>query len=169
MQKVTSKDTSINSEKLPAIFKKTPIDAISGYVLDYGCGKYTAHIKAFVESNGTAKYLPLDPFNQPASVNAESKSTAFLHKEKTYCVCSNVLNVIDDDDAIVSAIKSMLNMACQVYITVYEGDGKGTSRYTKNDCFQRNLKLRDYMQFIKKAGAAPRAEIKKGMIIIHNF
>ena len=43
-QKYTSAATSINSAKLPAVFKKLPEKPVA--LLDYGCGKYTDHIRA---------------------------------------------------------------------------------------------------------------------------
>ena len=68
MQSFTSKETSINSVKLPAVYKRATFSA--PVVLDYGCGKYTEHIRRVIPEG--VDYLPYDPFNQPDDVNRAS-------------------------------------------------------------------------------------------------
>lgn len=65
----TSANTSINSEKLPRIFSKIS-DIWEEYsaVLDYGCGKYTDHIKGHCMQHNKC-YLPVDPYNQSGMTN----------------------------------------------------------------------------------------------------
>ena len=73
-QVITSKNTSINSSKLPAVYNKIDWDALMfqwykehnglnplGIVLDYGCGRYTQHIQDFVNSKGFY-YIGYDPY-----------------------------------------------------------------------------------------------------------
>lgn len=165
-QSVTSKDTSINSKKLPAIYGKLAAEFLSGYVLDYGCGKYTDHIRDHVESKGYAHYLPFDPYNQTHDTNMDSKAAALAHREKTIAVCSNVLNVIDSDDAIVAALLDMAAMAATIHITVYEGDRTGKGKYTSDDSYQRNMRIKDYMPLLEKAGFRFCTYLEKGMITI---
>lgn len=163
-QKFTSKGTSINSANLPKIFRN--IDYNSSYILDYGCGKYIDHIRSEVEKNGS-KYLPYDPFNQDEKTNSHS-----LHIVQKLCdegkpvdvVCSNVLNVIDDDAVvkeIINYIENIVNSSGgKAYFVVYEGDKIGIGRQTGKDQYQRNSKLCDYLKFFRKA------RIQKGMIIV---
>ena len=60
-QVITSKNTSINSSKLPAVYNKINWEELwvewvtqnnglnpIGIILDYGCGRYTQHIQDFV-------------------------------------------------------------------------------------------------------------------------
>ena len=45
-QTFTSAGTSINRDKLPAVFRKA--DFTSRAIFDYGCGKYTDHIREYL-------------------------------------------------------------------------------------------------------------------------
>ena len=96
-QSFTSSATSINKERLPAVYRKASLSA--RIVMDYGSGKYTEHIQRFVNEQHRT-YLPFDPYNQPDDRNA---ATATLVCNAMYMhlpvdvICSNVLNVIDDD------------------------------------------------------------------------
>jgi hypothetical protein len=162
MQSYTSSATSINSTKLPAVFRRATITAPA--VLDYGCGRYTDHIKASLPDTD---YLPYDPFNQPDDVNRESYN-AMLHYIKTGnkvdVTCSNVLNVIDDDDTIkqiAGVIEWIVSRSGGTgYVTVYEGNRSGTGRQTGPDQYQRNEPLRNYLRFFRNA------RISNGMIIV---
>lgn len=151
-QKCTSKATSVNSKKLPAIFKKIQFNP-GDLVQDWGAGKYTDHIREFVESKG-CQYHPYDPYNLPGS-------------EIWPCdvvVCSNVLNVIDSDDVLVETIFDITYVGKMAYISVYEGDGSGVGKVTKKDCYQRNQKLSWYFDKIVSLGYHPT--MKNGVITI---
>lgn len=61
MQTRTSKNTSVNSWRLPAVYNKVDWDRLKQayslstdcpLVYDYGCGKYTEHIRDFLEKKG---------------------------------------------------------------------------------------------------------------------
>ena len=67
-QRYTSKDTSVNTGKLPFLFSH--LESLIGkaekpdhYILDIGCGKETAHIREKVKSLGWG-YIGYDPYNQ---------------------------------------------------------------------------------------------------------
>lgn len=75
MQAFTSAATSINAARIPAVFGKLP--ERPPVLLDYGCGRYTDHIRAALP--GT-EYLPFDLFNQPADVNRASLRAAADHR-----------------------------------------------------------------------------------------
>lgn len=172
-QTYTSANTSINSNKLPKIFGMVSIPAGS-VVLDYGSGRYTDHIRDALP--GTV-YLPYDPYNQPQNVNRASFRrylSAVKNGEPVTVVCSNVLNVIDDDETVQSIATSLLfaaaNRNVTVYVTIYDGDRSGIGRRTGPDQYQRNEPLSAYMRFFidiaERLGLS--IEAKKGMISIHS-
>ena len=154
MQNCTSAGTSVNSKKLPALFTKVKFNP-GDVVLDWGCGKYIDHIKAKVEGDG-AMYWPFDPYNLPGSTPCPCD----------VAVCSNVLNVIDDDEEMEETIHMLCHASGIVYITVYEGDRSGVGRVTKADCYQRNQPLKWYYRLItEKLGY--KATMKNGVICIN--
>ena len=163
-QKYTSSATSINSTKLPAVYRKASLSA--SLVMDYGCGKYTDHIRSHV--NGLHKtYLPFDPYNQPDERNA---STATLVCNAMYLrfpvdvICSNVLNVIDDDDEVKKIARHIEEITAVSggtgFVTVYEGNRSGIGKVTGKDQYQRNAPLRSYLRYFRNAS------IHNGMIIV---
>lgn len=164
MQTYTSAKTSINREKLPAVFNKAPLSSL--FVMDYGCGRYTDHIRKAVESHG-AIYLPFDPYNQSSETNQNTMDKIDLATRKHISVdvvCSNVLNVIDSDEVvahIADAIEKIVTVTGGTgYVTVYEGNRSGTGKKTGPDQYQRNEALREYLKYFT------RATIKNGMIIV---
>lgn len=164
MQTFTSSATSINKAKLPAVYRKATFDA--PFVLDYGCGKYTDHIRAFLNNAGR-ELFPFDPFNQPEDVNSETTRRTYLSMQKHIpldVVCSNVLNVIDDTDTIRNIANQIQTIVERTggtaYITVYDGDRSCIGRATGNDQYQRNEPLRNYLKYF------PYGVIRNGMIIV---
>ena len=156
-QRYTSAETSINASKLPALVKKGLkmglFDGVS--VLDYGCGKYTGHVAAAMMEKASA-YYPYDPYNQGEETNAHSlieQGNACQVSTNTAVICSNVLNVIMEDDIIIDIIRNGLKLGRYMYVTVYTGKGDGVGRPTKKGCFQRNEKLSTYVALAEKAGA----------------
>lgn len=166
VQKRTSANTSINRTKLPTAFNMLKP---WGAVLDYGCGKYIDHIKAFCEENGAREYFPFDPFNRTIVENAAATMTGEMYGYDTV-YCCNVLNVIDSDATVWNVVHRLYDW-CRPYgriiIQIYEGDKSGKGRETKNDCFQRNEKTADYVRFLGACqGASFTYEIKHNCIII---
>lgn len=163
VQHFTSAQTSINSARLPAVYGKI-IGTRPRAVFDYGCGRFTDHIKAAV---GEAEYMPFDPFNQPDGVNADSLRRLAALRSASVPVtvaCSNVLNVIDSDD-VIQGIADKITSIVRVsggaaYITVYEGNRSGEGKQTGPDQYQRNEPLRNYLRFF------PGAAVRSGMIIV---
>lgn len=160
MQKYTSADTSVNKNKLPAIFKKIDwmklnnvlrkrnweIYGHSGYftVFDYGCGKYSRETRDFVNCNGFA-YLPYDPYNLPEWQNHTNLKET-ISERTLIVVCSNVLNVIDDDKEVERIHDFITSFGEFFFYNVYEGDKSGVGRETKPDCYQRNQRLDSYLR-----------------------
>ena len=79
-------------------------------------------------------------------------------------VCSNVLNVIDDDAEVQKIAHHLEEIALTSgghgFVTVYEGDRSGTGRRTGSDSYQRNEPLRNYLRFFR------HAVMRNGMIVI---
>ena len=163
MQTLTSKNTSINSAKLPAIFRK--VKQFNPIIFDYGCGRYTDHIRTHLP--GGCVYLPYDPYNQPDEVNKASRfvlSMATKNGDPVDVVCSNVLNVIDDLDTVKSIAKEIETIVTATggtgYITVYEGNKSGIGRQTGPDQYQRNEPIKDYLKYFS------HATVKNGVITV---
>ena len=163
-QGFTSKSTSINRTKLPAVYRKASLKA--HYILDYGCGKYVDHIRDELLRNGR-ELLPYDPYNQQYEVNQGTRVMIDLvgaKREPVDIICPNVLNVMDDDDTIRDIAEKLERIAEQTggtaYITVYEGDRSGIGRQTGRDQYQRNEPLRNYLKFFRNA------TVKNVMIVV---
>lgn len=132
-QRFTSKQTSINSTKAPAVYSmKRAVNVMTGKtVVDIGGGRFdTAAEAARVYGAAVSIY---DPFNRTPEHNA-----AVLAGSYDVAVISNVLNVID-------------SKAAALLIIVYEGDESGTGRQTAADSWQENRRTADYMDEIAAA------------------
>lgn len=163
MQKYTSKGTSINSTRLPSVYRKMNL-VPNTYVFDFGCGRYTDHIRQYLKENELL-YLPYDPYNQTDEVNKSSIRTLLMNGCSAI-VCSNVLNVIDDDATVASIVKDIcffVNLGAVAYLTVYEGDRTGIGRQTGKDQYQRNQKLSTYLQYVPDY---VNAKVHNGMIVL---
>lgn len=165
-QNFTSAATSINRDRLPAVYGRIRLET-GDHVLDYGCGRYTDHIRAALP---TADYMPYDPYNQPSTVNlATTRRVNYLRgiHEPVTVVCSNVLNVIDGDAEIRDICRNIAAIVRttggKAYITVYEGDRSGNGRQTGPDQYQRNQRLSEYLRFIPDS---VRAYTSHNMIIM---
>lgn len=163
-QTYTSKATSINSARLPAVYGKATFSA--SLVFDYGAGKHTDHIEEHVKALHKV-YLPYDPYNQTEDTNRVSVTivlNAMYVRFPVDVVCSNVLNVIDDEREIQRIAHHIEEITSTTggtgYVTVYEGDRSGSGRQTGADQYQRNEPLRNYLRFFRNA------TIHDNMIII---
>lgn len=168
MQTFTSSATSINSSKLPAVYRKATLSRTTPFVVDYGCGKYTDHIQSYLSEFCKVLY-PYDPFNQPDAVNIHTLDFirwAMDNRIEVDVVCSNVLNVIDSDGEVSRICHDLERIATTTggtaYITVYEGDRSGVGRQTGKDSYQRNAPLRDYLRFFHNATTHHNMIIIKG-------
>ena len=131
-QKYTSANTSINSTKLPRIYKLISTRINNDVkVIDYGCGKF------FDNYNLPDNYVGYDPYNRPDDEVLKAKYDVAL--------CSNVLNVIMEPEIRTSLLNELKDLARTVFITVYEGDKSGEGKVSKEDCFQLNRKRKDYI------------------------
>ena len=162
-QEFTSAKTSINSGKLPAIFrlvKFTP-DTIN---LDYGGGKFD-NAAEYLKNEFNVTNLVYDPFNRTKEHNNSTIKQIRKNGGADSATLSNVLNVIKEPEIrleVLNNIKSLLKPGANLYITVYEGTGKGDSGETKSG-YQLNRKTTDYIEEISQVfGDVSR----KGKLII---
>lgn len=159
-QSFTSKDTSVNKYRLPAVYTmKKAVALMEGKeAIDIGGGKYD---NAIVEAAkwGT-KVSIYDPFNREKA-----------HNDKVLCstydvaVISNTLNVIDSKEARKEAIQLASRKAQIILIAVHEGDRSGVGRQTGKDSWQENRKTASYVPEIQEALIDWEVE-RKGKLII---
>lgn len=162
-QPFTSKDTSINSSKLPVIYKLVNFPKGS-VVLDYGGGKFDNGIE-YLESIGCKGYV-YDPYNRDTAYNRSTVRAIRENGGADIVLNSNVLNVIQEEEARINVLKNIRKMckpSGKVYITVYEGKGTGEGKQSKEDSYQLNRKTADYLEEIQRV--FPDA-VRKGKLII---
>ena len=145
-QTYTSKQTSINSKKAPAIYgMKKAVETMTGKrVIDIGGGRFdTAQEAARKYSAMVSIY---DPYNRSEAHNREVIGGAY-----EIAVISNVLNVIDSEAARRDVIQLAGSKADTILITVYEGNKSGKGRQTATDSWQENRATEDYIKEIAAA------------------
>ena len=145
-QTYTSANTSVNSKRLPAIYKKIDWNKIKNYygdlvVLDIGAGKYTQHIKEYIESKG-GEYIPYDPYNLSPADNLYASAN---FDRANVIICSNVFNVIKEEKVIYDLHGMITKYNVPYFISVYEGDKSWIGHETKKGCWQRNEDIYAYL------------------------
>jgi hypothetical protein len=149
--KITSKNTSLN--QIPAGYKKSKkyhhLD--NSVVFDYGCGKYVEKVQAWAKDNINSVVVGYDPYNRTTSDNLKALIDA---QDCNVIVCNNVLNVLTDDkiDFVIRDIAALAirNNIKKVYVTVYQGNRSGKGKISKKDCWQRNEKIVDHVERLKR-------------------
>ena len=185
----SSKNTSINTTRLPAIYNKVdwsrythPID--NWCVIDFGCGRMETQrlISKKLKEYNITQFYPYDPYHKCMVSKKQYEYNAHDPNRNKVIVCSNVLNVINNDDILQKIIAALCNMIVTrdsngiyhmqpCYISVYEGDKSGVGRVTKKDCWQRNERLGVYLKkfndYIKEkyGHSSDFFTIKYGMIV----
>lgn len=146
MQKYTSKATSINSTKAPAVYgmKKAIAHMTGKAVIDIGGGKFDT--AAAVAAEYGAAVAVYDPYNRDAEHNARTLAGSY-----SVAVISNVLNVIDNAAARADVVQLAASKAPVILVTVYEGNRSGTGRQTAADSWQENRPTADYTAEIAAA------------------
>lgn len=166
IQEITSKNTSINSNKLPAIYNKIDFSKFGNRfnILDYGCGKFN-NGRDYIDSLG-GNWWGYDPFNRTETQNMLCYSNYY-----DCIICSNVLNVIADNRIIYYILNRISDFIVYrkqaIFVTVYEGDKSGVGKITKKDCYQRNQVLSDYLKYFNDVFCTNDFVIKKGVITNH--
>ena len=148
-QEYHSDATSINSNKLPAIYKMVQFHP-GDVVLDFGGGKFDNAVNYLKDKDVTL--LVYDPYNRSAEHNDEVIRILREHGGADSAVNSNVLNVIKEPEAretVLRNIKRLTKKGAPIYITVYEGKGDKKEGPTKSG-YQLNRKTADYMEEIQE-------------------
>lgn len=163
MQKYSSKNTSVNTKKLARVwnclkyYQNLPLN-----VMDYGCGRAWGNTQAFLQKQvNELNYYPYDPFWVDSQQNLEARKL-LNNNQIDLCVCANVLNVIQEDDIVRNIIAEVVKAKYWV-IQIYEGDKQRQGRVSKEDCYQRNQKIVDYLQYFPEEWTA-RIFIHKGFM-----
>jgi hypothetical protein len=164
-QTISSKNTSVNTTKLPALYHKIAWDKLRGQtVFDYGAGRPETQklIREYLEQYNI-KYIAYDPWW------GGDTPIFFITQDYDIIISSNVLNVLQTSEMMI--VRDHLHAAMdnkyewlnkKVFISVYEGDKSGRGKYTKPDCWQRNEKL-----FVYSQRFYPYAETYHGVITNH--
>ena len=154
----SSSNTSIN--KVSKIYTNMDFKENS-FILDYGCGKYDTSIEYMKNKNCVV--LPFDKYNRDNSIN--NQSLKYCENNKIdYIVCSNVLNVIKEEEIIDDILKHIHTLSKDntiVYISVYEGNKTNIGIPTSKG-YQRNEPYKNYLKYIEKYF---NIEIKKQVFI----
>lgn len=161
-QEFDSAATSINSSKLPAIYKMVNFNE-GDVVIDFGGGKFDNAVE-YIKDKG-ATLVVYDPYNRSAEHNEQVLATLEENGGADAAVNSNVLNVIKEPEArqaVLQNIKKLLKPGAPVYITVYEGRGDGVEGPTKSG-YQLNRKTEGYLDEVREV--FPDA-IRRGKLIV---
>ena len=161
-QEYTSANTSINSSKLPAIFKLVNLSP-NTINLDFGGGRFDNASEYLATKDVTN--LIYDPYNRSSEHNKNVLDTIRKNNGADTATCSNVLNVIKEENArhtVIQNIYNLLKSNGTAYFTVYEGTGKGNEGATKSG-YQLNRKTVDYIDEIKEVFSDVT---RKGKLII---
>lgn len=146
VQKITSKDTSINT--LNKVYKDIRGMYPSGTViLDYGCGRYDTN-KNYAERSGYT-WFGIDPYNKEETHNRRVWK-AMQKTPPKVIICSNVLNVIAEDEVVLDVVRQIAEIASDdtdVYFTIYEKNGSGIGEVTHKG-YQRNMKTKAYLPYV---------------------
>ena len=148
-QEYDSANTSINSTKLPAIYRLVKFQP-GDVVLDYGGGKFDNAVNYLADKDVTL--LVYDPYNRTDEHNREVLHILKENGGADATVCSNVLNVIKEPQVRFSILKNIQKLTKpggKIYITVYEGSGTGNEGPTKSG-YQLNRKTADYLEEVQQ-------------------
>lgn len=164
MQNFSSKNTSVNTKQLPAVYSKINWEKLPKHmlsILDYGCGRDTTYLEDWLKfCQRVPHYIKFDPnWCSKEENNYAEECMGFAN----IFICSNVLNVIDDE----KVIENICYKASKhpiYFITVYEGDKSGVGKQSKEDCYQRNEKTRHYFRFFPNDQVIGSLTFKKGVL-----
>lgn len=162
-QQFTSKNTSINTKRLPTIYSKLNLERLRDKtIFDYGSGKIeTVRIIREKLEAYDIDYIPYDIYNLSPADNCYALER---RKEADIYICSNVLNVIKEDEIVQRIIDEIIQLSNTkpYFFKIYEGNKSGVGKQTKKDCWQRNQKTKDYLQHFNCSETIPI--IYKGFI-----
>lgn len=139
MQKYTSKDTAIVHKTVPYIVNHIDWQQFKGgRCLDYGSGRPNPDTHYKIHKEGI-QYYPYDPYWVDEWENKKA-----MNLYPTIVICSNLLNVIDDDWEVKRIHDYIRGLKVPYFIKIYEGDRSGVGKETRKDCWQRNQTVNQY-------------------------
>lgn len=148
-QEYDSAKTSINSKNLPAVYNMISLPA-SSVGVDFGGGKFDNAVE-YLANQDITLYV-YDPYNRSTEHNREVLKALKANGGADFAINSNVLNVIKEPEArrnVLENIKKITKPGAPIYITVYEGSGRGNEGATKSG-YQLNRKTADYLEEIQE-------------------
>lgn len=164
-QEFDSAKTSINSKKLPAVYRMIQLQP--GTVgVDFGGGRWDSAVEYLRDQDVTL--CVYDPYNRSAEHNRKVLRTLRANGGADFAVNSNVLNVIKEPEArkgVLENIKKITKSGAPIYITVYEGRGDAKEGVTKSG-YQLNRKTADYLEEIQEV--FPDAKRRGKLIVATN-
>ena len=144
-QEFTSKDTSINSARLPALFKKIRWE-MGTCNADIGGGKYD-NATTWLKFNHNVMNIVYDPYNR----NQKHNNWALTMIKDGLCdtaTVANVLNVIKEPEArhqVILRAHEASREDGEAYFQIYEGDKSGIPKATCKG-WQENRKAKTYRE-----------------------
>lgn len=144
-QRITSANTSINSKRVPALFKHRAFKP-EGFIVDIGGGKWDNAVDYVLTTYGNHMWV-YDPYNRTRRHNKIVEYHCNELGGFDTVTCSNVLNVIEDEsdqDIVIRNCYNMLKPGGTAYFYIYEGDKSRNGRETRAG-YQCNRPAADYM------------------------
>ncbi len=166
-QEFSSRDTSINKAKVPAVFGL--VQKAEGWKsgtlnIDIGGGKYDTLTNALAKE-GVQSYI-YEPYGRTSEQNADVLAFLQAGKRGDTATCSNVLNVIKEAEVranVIHQVAKSIKPDGMAYFSIYEAKGNGIGAKSKDDCWQNNRKTETYVEEIQQHFGEVRM---KGKLII---
>ena len=143
-QEHTSKDTSVNV--VNRVYRHYDFNPNS-IILDYGGGKYDSN-KEYMWNLNHSLVCIVDKYNRSSEHNLQALEYLAENTPK-YVVCSNVLNVIKEDEVVSTLLDDISkNFKQAIFLfAVYSGNKSGIGAETSKG-YQRNLKTKYYIEYL---------------------
>jgi len=155
-QGASSKKTS--RKQVPSIYGKKWVlkEHVDGRdVVDLGIGGWPELVL-----RDHPHVVPRDPFWLPREANERA-----LRGVYDTAILSNVLNVIDDDEAIIQLLEIAKAVADTTLIKIYDS---GRTGYTR-DGYQRGMPLEAYLPFAYEVFGRENVSVRDGVIVCESW
>jgi len=165
-QQITSADTSINKEKLPAGYgklKKLGVFKPGQRVVDIGGGRFDNAVEDLAKQD--VELLVYDPFNRTPEHN-KAVADVIADGGADVAVSNNVLNVIEEPENIKRVIEQAENAikpGDKAYFTVYAGNRSGKGAQTTKG-YQRNEPTSAYVSRVEEVFGKGNVQSKGDLI-----
>lgn len=163
-QEYSSKQTCHNHWQLPQLFKLASFKA-GTTCLDYGGGAFDTSIE-YLQKFGVAAQV-YDPFNRTKEHNEEVIKWVNEIDGVDYLTCSNVLNVIKEEEVRKNVLINIWNLGkngATVYFVIYEGNRSGIGKESTKG-WQNNRRAAQYLYEIREV--FPDVKKKGDLIVAH--